>query len=461
MDSVHKPSLAIAYRHVLEYLGQYGNENELISLIPDELNWSAIPGLDDVETGQYGTYPYHSPAIVLFDNGTFHFVDSPADRTILDSGDHESKRFDVYGTPVAWATFELSELPVNPVTGEPNKDRTYTVEREETIWDVARKLKISADILIEHNDLAKPHDPLKAGDVLHLPEKVKKEREPEVRIELLENPVVMHTNKDTKKYSFGNHKKWKNISQSGRTIAENTTLTDIVAKAHVPVEDVVAVYWLDKWALGEYPGSGRLGHTIGYAFNDLTEGKYVEEKEIRKPVKLPSPTPAEIAETAEAVHEPTILDEPEEPNEELFDQINEDVHPDAWYQTYQTFRDEKDQEITKGFYLTLPEPEKSYIVHDLSGARPGKQKFNGDYIECKGRFIKDGNEYFRPVTFHWYGIPPEILTDEDEVLHNMLEDSRMLSKDERTLTMIARGSAKARYSFQELIGKNFKVKKEK
>jgi len=100
-----RASLAVALCHVLRTFGSDVQPEQLLPALESYTDWSDAPGLDDIDTGQYGTYPYNSPSIVRFDDGSYHYVDSPADRTIIDSGDGQSKRMEVYGTPNAWATF--------------------------------------------------------------------------------------------------------------------------------------------------------------------------------------------------------------------------------------------------------------------------------------------------------------------------------------------------------------------
>jgi hypothetical protein len=108
MEHTPAHSLATALSHVFQALGQDVPAHQLEPVVTAGMEWGDIPGLDDLETGQYGTYPYNSPSIARFEDGSYHYVDSPADRTILDSTDGTSKRMEVYGTPNAWATFQYN-----------------------------------------------------------------------------------------------------------------------------------------------------------------------------------------------------------------------------------------------------------------------------------------------------------------------------------------------------------------
>lgn len=130
MEDRTKRSLAVALDHVLRSFGQTSDPETLYDRIPGLFgSYSAgdvVPGLSSVDHGAYGTYPTTTPSIVFFDDSTAHYVDVPADRTIIDSFDGTSKSMQHYGTPTTWMTFAFIPPVVTP--SEPMIYKTNTVD---------------------------------------------------------------------------------------------------------------------------------------------------------------------------------------------------------------------------------------------------------------------------------------------------------------------------------------------
>lgn len=99
-----KQSWVTALTYVLQSFGVDGSGD------------TSFPELVVIDQGGYGTYPYKDHSVVQFDNGFWHYADHPADRTIIDSTDGQSKSMQVYGTPVQWYSYayDESKIPVKP-----------------------------------------------------------------------------------------------------------------------------------------------------------------------------------------------------------------------------------------------------------------------------------------------------------------------------------------------------------
>jgi LysM repeat protein len=326
----------------------------------------------------------------------FSLVADTQARTIVDSYDGEVKVPGFYGEPVAYATYEavtphpIRPLPVNhtksKATSEPKHGSTYTMLKDDTIWEVARRYNFSAQELIEHNDITDPvHLPI--GYVVHFPTPVAMEIEDPIRYELLAEIKTMHISKPggAGKWSFGNVKEWNDFTSSGH-FPEGTNL-QIVAIAHVPVGKETAAYYMDALALGDYAHSGRVAYTVGYSWRDVADGLMPASKAIPAP-------PAE----------PVVEIPAEEPK----------LSPNAYKGSYQPF--------TKPVLYTVKETMK---VYELDGRRPTKTVYSNDEYDISGTFTKDDIIYARPTlaaqSFYWFGIPMDNLIPNEELYNTKLD----------------------------------------
>lgn len=202
--------------------------------IRDDLGWPSITAYDGnvtvSEVGGPNTWPTSNNSIVKFyfksrQTGlmTTHFclVANASARTIIDSWDGVMKTPGYYGEPVAWASYvNVEPIPVAPLNPAP-----AAVSNEQSI-----------------------------------------------RYELLDKPRPMHIKKPggAEKWAFGSVKKWTDFVSTGRFPEHYNT--EIVAIAHVPVENDTAAYYMDAKALGDFAITGRPLHAIGFSWADMADG---------------------------------------------------------------------------------------------------------------------------------------------------------------------------------------------
>ncbi len=376
-----------------------------------------IEGVEIFEVNQESGWPTSTDAIVRFnriDESAAGVVDHyclVADanlHSIIDSIDGVIKSGSNYEEPVGWASYisepdyhiEDDEL-VSSNVAPAGPDRTYTVLKGgESLWQIARKLKIDATELIEHNDITTPTH-LSAGTVLHLPIVREIKEAKVITYELLDSVTPMHVSKPggTRKQGFGNIKRWTDVESTGPIYAENQNVT-IVAIAHVPIAEgdgeVEAAYYMDSIALGEYEDTGKVAYTIGFNHSHLSPGR-VEEVKVSKPVEE-----SKIAETiqkaAEALAAP--IPPPAPPPEPPL----VDPYPNKWKSTFVPF---PNGPVT---YLY----KEDMVVHDIDQRRQSKQKYKLHDVDIAGTFVgPDDVVYGRPVGAvqpgYWYGVPMDAL----------------------------------------------------
>lgn len=107
MDTV-QTSLARAYSFVAQDLGLSFDTTNYPDAFTDEV--PPLTAMQIKERGHYGTYPYESPSIVAFDNGNWYYVINPVDKLVVDL-DYVHKPMGVFGTPVAWISYQKAKAP--------------------------------------------------------------------------------------------------------------------------------------------------------------------------------------------------------------------------------------------------------------------------------------------------------------------------------------------------------------
>lgn len=446
-------SLKTAFTNLLE---RHGLPTDNIELGEDP-DWQTIslidPRVQVAEIGQAGTWPHTTDAIVMFfvqsetepyvvDNGfqkanlqaTYCLMHDPAKKLVQDS-DGSLREAGNYGVPVGWASyaFDLDKLPSKP-------EKLHKKLKGESIWSIARRFKIPAKDLIEHNDIEDPNQ-VPDGTILHLP--VPKEAKPERTIvyEVLPQPKQMHVSKEggTQKWSFGNVRDWADFTTSG-FYPKNTNVT-IMAIAHVPVGDEdTAAYYMDTTAFGDYAETNRVAYTLGFAWSDLTEGSFI-------PAKAPPPTkePLAVPEVKE-VQATKIIKKQVEGNKEIM--------PEKYPNSFKTTRQVLDQPAL--VTANLPPGQDYLTIHDYAGHRPDKnmpKEWEGYIAET---FEVDGVLYGRPLGSvknvkqdphwrpNWYGIPMDCLISNDELYNG---------------DIVRRLPALERYLWVPLFQKSSKVRK--
>lgn len=403
-----------------------------------------------VEVGEYATWPRTNDAIVRFQ---YRSLDEPTidvggvpttnmidvycpmadwtDQLIVDPETGEIKGSGHYGQPVGWISYQAVEQSVTP---EPKKNkaptdpRTHVVLEGESVWSLARRFKLPAEELIEHNDLDAPFG-IEPGSHIHLPYPKPKADNPVIKYELLTKPRQMHIKKEggTKKWSFGNAVKVDDIRPVGSTYAEHANV-EVLAIAHVPVKDnegndKVLAYMLDGLALGQYAETGRVQYTIGFNHTHLADGVYIRARSklvvapdiVTPKINTATPMDLKIA-TAEAM----AVDLTPKP---------------VSYKT--TFKPLNERRIARTFLAS-----EDMTVHDYDGRRPDRPLYKHQGVKIFGTFEKDGIVYGRPLgsvdNGYWFGIPMDKLMDEDE-LYNLDMDLASKVSVHGDLTMQERG----------------------
>jgi hypothetical protein len=349
---------------------------------------------------------------------------------------------------------ELAELEALNLSEskEAREDRTYTLKLGETIWDASRKLKIDVATLLDHNDLEQATD-AGAGYVLHLP-KARKKEAPELRYETLEKPITMHVIKPggAQKWFFGNAKKWTDLGTSGPSIAQNTNV-EIVAVAHVPIEDKTYAYYMEAAAFRGYAETGRVKYSIGFSWQDLAEGKY-------EPLPLEpaggQEQPTTVDQTQQQIPQPagemppepkpTILEEPVPPIDEYLKALEADpIFPNQFKSTYKPFEDGPCD-----FFVNIPDESKSFIlVQDHGSNRPDKHVMRNKLVSIKGTFEKDDVLYGRPETSYWFGIPMSYLQSDEELYTIPVEVLKQKQSRRNSLSLQEKGIVAAARSYAQ------------
>ena len=443
-------SLYAASEYLLQRLGREYEASTLSQNLSDleegEDPWVVLtlvdPKLRIVETGAFGTWPTRNNAIIRFrindenNPGTeidhYCIVADAGDHQVIDSATGVIKNGNVFGQPYDWAVYDMEavEETVEPDTFDPT--RNYVVlSGGESAYQIAIKLGINSADLIDHNELEDPAN-VPEGTILHLPVALPAKEVPaQTVIELLDRPKKMHVSKEggTRKLAFGNAKTLGDISATGPTYAENTNVM-ILAVAHVPLteegQQVSAAYYMEALALGDYVHTGRVAWEIGFNHSHLEDG-HVDK--IKPPVAVRPEIQEQLAKmeleqkiTADALVEGEQQHKPEPTLEEKIavmeaDQLaHPERYPSLFKTTYKAFED--------GPVVYVA--DQDMVVHDLEGKRPTRMLPRLKGVKITGTFEKTDEEgniilYGRPLrgenSWHWYGIPMDLLTPEEELFN--------------------------------------------
>lgn len=442
---IEKNSLVVAFCDLLQNFGISAEPEKLSKILtdqgvefdgstPDDLLWNSITDFNHrvvvKEVGFYGTWPNSLNSIVKFQyqpqdepyieaaNGErianildhYCLLADLTDHNVVDSADGTIKNPAIFGQPVAWAVYELTDEPEKPAA---KSGHLYRLLKGENIWSVARKFRTSAQDLIEHNDLSDPYA-LGQGDQIHLPVAQQSAPEPLIHYEILDGPRKMHVSKShgATKWSFGNVRQWKDLKSTGPTFPLDSNV-DIVAIAHVPISDEVAAYYMDPLALGNYAETGRPSFTIGFNHSHLGEG-YVEK---------PSRT------LSVAGHIPgTTLSEEKLERLKVVIKNSQDKPQPGLAELPVTVLDYREPDLTKppftSSYVAFDNPtaytaHETIWVHDHAGKRPDRQLLANQEVIVSGTFIKEDVLYGRPLgaakNFLWFGVPMDNLISNAEL----------------------------------------------
>lgn len=425
-------SLVVAFANMLQKAGREVAPDtlyELLTRTDTALDWWSLPNnIVDVEIDEVCNemcWPEVPLSILKFRRidlaaaGPVDHYCVTADaniRSIVDSLDGNIKGgSNIYGQPLGWATYKLAVRveevdPAPENVAESASNRIYVVPKGgQSIWEIAMRLNIPAMELIEHNDMEAPSH-LPEGFELHLPYALPTEQAKKITYEIFDEAMPMHVIKEdgVRKYSFGNVRKWKDLTPTGPMYPENTNL-DIYGVARVPIEenDAEAAYFMDKVAVGSTPG--RIAYTIGFNHSHLADGYYIKETVPVPPPEVEPeaiiPTDEDIIETAAIEDVPTPLLEP-----------SEAIEVKKTVTSLET--------LLAAQYMPFPQPVEYYynedvVVHDLATHRPSKTRYRLDSVQIAGTFMYDGTIYGRPVgavqSRLWFGVPMNKLRLESEL----------------------------------------------
>lgn len=442
-------TLAIAASYLLRRLGdnvepkeleEYFSHHVLTEDVTDVEIWESLLDFNKhlhlVDSGLYGTWPSSSNAIVKFQyqppeqlyievnnikraNIVDHYcvMDNVDDKTIIDSADGTIKEHKIYGLPSGWAVYELEEAPAEPAPAPkpPKPGTTYKVlSGGENAWQLAEKLKlgINGQDLMDHNGLDSSDIP--GGTVLRLPIPLAATPEkPRILYDVLDSPRAMHVIRDegTRKFAFGNVTDLKDLRLTGPTYRKDANVL-IHAIAHVPIGDDTAEFYMESAAVGDYKNTGNMAFTIGFNHSHLADGHVENVKPTPKPQIEAKLKEAEIAQQAAAA--PAPVENPAPPADP--EVADKPINYDEWKTTFAPLNEAYQPKM----YLF----DEDMVVHDLDQRRPDVLAFKLKGVQIAGTFWKDGIQYGRPIrgkdSWHWYGIPMDKLTPEDELYDTSL-----------------------------------------
>jgi hypothetical protein len=440
-------SLLTAYTYLLQRLDRQFDANRLAQNLSDLeegedpyiLLTLVDPQLKVIETGGFGTWPASNNSVLHFrindeeNPGSeldYYCVAADAgDHQVIDSDTGAIKNGNVFGQPLDWAIFGASAAN-DPIAKEKDPSRYYTVLKGgENAYQIGLKLGVSSSELIEHNGIEDPDLP--EGTELHLPTALPpKDKPARTVIELLDYPTKMHVIKEggTRKFAFGNAKNLESIGNTGPAYSENANLI-MVALAHVPLKDgdkdVVAGYYMDQLAVGNFKKTGRVAWEIGFNHAHLAEGH------VEKAVVAPAPPRPQIAQKLaqmeieqQAAQDIAAIDEEEAERRDALAKKVADIeadqaahperYPNLWKASIKPLN-EKRETVT---YIA----NETMAIKELSGRRmEDKMFYKYKGVKLKYTVEKDGILYGLPEshdkTSLYWGFPMDLLTSEEELFN--------------------------------------------
>lgn len=305
---------------------------------------------------------------------------------------------------------------------ETREENSYTLSSGETIWSVATKLGIDGKELLDHNDMTA--DQVVAGTTLHLlkPRNIRNDKT-EIRYELFSDPEIMHISHagGTRKFLFGNIRKWGDLKHSGPFFAEGVNV-EIVASAIVPIGDDNAMYYMDAHALGKFKTTGRVAYTLGFSYKHLTQGAY-QPPNVNETLTILDTPPEDVKVIPAST--PNIFEEPVKPiSDEAIAELDQAINPERHL--------ELETELAaqglsyKSSFRAFSDGHRRYQaikdmqIRDIERRERVRPMHKFQHVTLIGTFWYDNLEYGRTVGSatrnDWYAIPfnPESLVWVDE-----------------------------------------------
>ena len=344
---------------------------------------------------------------------------------------------------------ELNLAPERP--GE-----RYRVGIDETVYDIARKFKLSPTKLMDHNDIADAKT-VRPGQWLYVPKHTNKERQ-HIEYKVLKDkdgkvkPRLMHVTLPggTTKFTFGNVRKWGDIRKDNKPFPDGYN-TEIVAIARVPVEGMTAAYYMDKHDLGDYEKNGRVAYTRGFNWQHLADGHInppvptATHEQVAADAMLEDDRPKVIQ--AADIPATAIVEAVAQPKPVVIEAVAEEP-PEAPVASYKdTFRYLNVEESPERFKLL-----QDLDIRDMDGEQPSIRRKADSSVMISGWFTHEGTPYYRVATRHWYAIPAQFAYSvEDEPfngiqlsLQDKLAYGATLTPEERRMVLIAKTAARYR-----------------
>jgi LysM repeat protein len=295
----------------------------------------------------------------------------------------------------------VTDVPLPTSQFKPAKYKsgdTYRWKAGDNIWQVARDMGITTERLMEFNDIEDPNE-LEPGIIIYFPTP-SKQPDRLTTYEVFPAPVPMHVIKEggCKKYAFGNAKVWGDIVTVGPRYTEDANV-NVAGVASVPLidengQDVTAKFLMDRLALGLYAETGQVAWDIGFNHTHLTDG-HVERQ-------APKPR-IDIQQTIAAV--PL--------GKQVMDVAATVDYLKADLMSYKTSLRPiyADRRVVTYFC------DVALNARDHDGMRPDHPLVPNEAIRAQYEFIHDDITYVRPInTKYWFGIPKDLLTEEDDVM---------------------------------------------
>jgi len=270
--------------------------------------------------------------------------------------------------------------PITEVSQEEfveTREKPYTVQSGETLWGIAARFKIDAEELLFYNSLPDA-SAIQPGLEIHLP--IIGENKPDERAiwyELQTKQMHIINKGGAYKWSFGNAKKLSQIEKSGPTWAWNAAV-EVVATAHVPLEEGVASYYMTATDLGTYIETGRVNYNIGFNHTHLAEGA---------PVEVPATVVEPIVTPEKTIEDVKFISRMDDPN--------------MYKVSYHKFRE-------TGMYRVV----RDVWVKEYDGRQQDHFLSEGEKVELIGTFMRGEMIYGRPwsdTNNFWFGIPMHCL----------------------------------------------------
>jgi hypothetical protein len=320
----------------------------------------------------------------------------------------------------------------------PQPQRPLTVTRPElkhiwregdTIKDVALKYDQDPEEILDLN-LIEEED-IQPGDLIKIPSKKYVRKTMSIRYEAFDRPVIMHVNNPNgiQKFAFANVRTADDPKGSGHF--PHGTEIQIHGIAQVPLEEGESLaYYMDGHAFGSFKENGKISWNIGYAWSELSEGKFM----------VPEPPALTILEEPET-HDISMFDEePEEVPEPVTEAAQPAIEVDPYRDSFEPLTEDA---VPQKFLY-----EADIELHEANGRKHGIARRKLDPVLIIGTFEFRGERVYQPGrsvdemlnSGLWWPIPMDAIILEDDVFS--FAQRRKITRQERYWQFVSRVAAK-------------------